>query len=181
MDLTSDTIGARLAQGGFDPAIAGATFARLVSGIAMATGRQPRRGLLLMGPPGTGKTTAARAIRRRGRSWFIMMSDPAAARMADPDSDTVMDYMADGNWVIDDLGREPQKNDYGIRAERFSHLIDKLYPVYQRGGFAYVPVITTNLTGQGIVERYDDHTASRLREMFVDVTFDGPDRRRAAL
>lgn len=74
--------------------------------------------------------------------------------------------------AIDDLGTEPTEvMDYG----NISYpLIDLLTQRYELQLFT---IITTNLTGQAIREKYGDRIADRLNEMMERVGFDNPSYR----
>ena len=145
-----------------------------------------RRNLLLLGACGSGKTTLAifAASRINGADYYTADEvDMAFSTM--PIQEFREEYaplMADshGNTVIlDDLGSESNRRRYGD-ASFTSGLIERFCAQWCTAGSTCI--VTTNLTLQGIKDRYGDRVISRIREMFDIAAFgvNGTDYRRRA-
>lgn len=66
-------------------------------------------------------------------------------------------------WLIDDLGTERKVKEYGTEKDNITTLLNILE---SRGNCA---IITTNLNGQQIIERYGDRNADRIKHLFRQV------------
>lgn len=158
-------VGNRLIEAGFLREIAGATlFGRLVDAIAEAD--EKSMGLLLSGATGVGKTCAALA------AW------PTAPIVHAINGLNVDCEFLNGHDVVilDDVGAEARVNDYGVVREPFAELVQRWY-VSSKGRARLV--ITTNLKGSEMRERYGDRTLSRLLATCVSLRMEGGDKRTA--
>ena len=66
-------------------------------------------------------------------------------------------------WIIDDLGTERKVKNFGTEKDNVTDLLN----IMERYGNC--AIITTNLNGQQIVERYGDRNADRIKHMFRQV------------
>lgn len=133
-----------------------------------------KKGLFVWGGYGVGKTAYLDIVSRfyRPLRWLNL------AEMVDSD---FLDERVWPNWnreamnchiVLDDLGSEPTLNDYGIRRELAGEFIVR-YHLRGRGRL----FISTNLTGEGLSERYGMRVCSRIKELCVPLNMRGRDKR----
>lgn len=119
----------------------------------------------LCGNVGTGKTF-----------FFETMSRVRADRGLDPirklsmietmgwTMDQAREWLDDSEGfdiVIDDVGTEPEMNNYGVRAELFPYILERRMGVWRRRTH-----MTSNLGPADILKRYDRRVADRFTEMF---------------
>ena len=155
----------RLIEAGYKREIAGAElFGRLVDAIAEAD--EKSMGLLLSGATGVGKTCAALA------AW---PTAPVVHAIHGLDVDEEALNGCDV-VILDDVGAEARINDFGVVREPFAELVQRWY-VSSRGRARLV--ITTNLKGSEMRERYGDRTLSRLLATCVSLRMEGGDKRTA--
>jgi DNA replication protein DnaC len=117
------------------------------------------RGLMLMGECGLGKSTILNYVIPaifRTKTNKSMKSIPAKELGAIERSDASF-------IIIDDLGTESIKNDYGTKIDAVSDAIS-----YAEDSSKTL-LITTNLASKALKERYDDRTLDRLRKCKVVV------------
>ena len=115
------------------------------------------RGLMLMGECGLGKSTILNFVIPaifRTRTNKILRSVPAKELGA-------VDRNKAPFIIIDDLGTESIKNDYGTKIDAVADAIS-----YAEDSSKTL-LITTNLTPQALKERYDERTLDRLRKCKV--------------
>jgi|TARA_R110002167_G_scaffold72002_1_gene202894 DNA replication protein DnaC len=115
------------------------------------------RGLMLMGECGLGKSTILNFVIPaifRTKTNKILRSVPAKELGA-------VDRNKAPFIIIDDLGTESIKNDYGTKIDAVADAIS-----YAEDSSKTL-LITTNLTPQALKERYDERTLDRLRKCKV--------------
>lgn len=135
-------------------------------------------GLAVFGPPGTGKSHFGCALVRefldRGRTARFTRARPMQREVfgsysSERNEAAVMaSYTQPDLLVVDDLGHEGKAGDAAL-----SLLLEVLD---ERHGWKRATIVTTNLTPQQALERYDDALLSRLRGM-RPLVLGGPDRR----
>lgn len=151
-----------------------------------------RKGLLLCGPPGVGKTWAISALVRRIltmpiglRVDFEFVTAPDLFQNLQGGTFAeVRDRYRDCTWektysdvpllVINDLGKEYRGGRMGEQVAYFlgrvmRHRSERNLPTF----------VTTNLSGVAITETYGDSISSLMSEMMVPHVVRGPDRRGA--
>ncbi len=106
------------------------------------------RGLILMGNPGRGKTLLATkllplVIRQECQRIVSVYNNLALS-----DRERFEEMRVKWIKCLDDVGRERQVNNYGIRYDLFPYLVDD---AYANGKFL---AMTTNETWQGLNDRY---------------------------
>lgn len=125
---------------------------------------------------GTGKTHAAYAVGNVAVGnglWTVAYTAADLNAALRPDGEPGAWEAAAGCdvLVLDDLGRE---HDSGWTQEQLHRLLDTRAREHRR------TVVTTNLTGQALMERYGDPVVDRLVDDAVIVEFTGESRRRVA-
>ena len=175
-DEKVERAGRCLAMNGWNPNVAGEADFTAASGEWARCTCVPRKGLFIYDSFGCGKTMLMEAIRRTvGGMWV---------NLANPDEAERLDARVWPNWnadamkrtvFLDDLGAESAASEYGIRRE----LAGEFITAYHRmgGGRLYV---TTNLSGEEMVERYSSRVCSRLKELCNPLHLTGGDKRKWA-
>jgi DNA replication protein DnaC len=154
------------------------------------------KGLMLMGGLGVAKTFLMSFFANNQKASYVMMpcrqieNKWLNAKKEDPDvidhySNVIqasVNHNAFGHQQLglcmDDLGTEP------VPSKRFGEeknvMAEILLGRYERHGIDFsMTHITTNLTGEQIIDLYGDRINSRLIEMCNVVTFDGVKNRRS--
>lgn len=163
--------------------------ARAADWLAGWHARHTGKGLLLVGPVGTGKTTIAAAIAHDAGEPNYAAFTTAQDYIADqhqhlrdrPGGPSPLDRLCDKPvLVVDDLGRESSAWQRGH--ELLVELITRRYDVERkrrdRQGRRFTTVLTSNLPSADREDRYGEMVASRLAEMVEPVAVTGDDRRR---
>lgn len=144
-----------------------------------------RRGLLLMGGVGCGKSTAMRALRSTvnrlvelrcrhdyGLTRQLMMGIVSATELSDDRQTDPKMFEADCRRLmlgIDDLGVEiTERHSYGDAVRPIEEVIMRRYDDLRA-----VTVVTTNLTLDQLKGKYSARVIDRMREMFQVVSFTG--------
>jgi len=194
-------------MGGFIRDIAGDDYRRLYAAWVDAEGRTPRRGLLISGAFGCGKTLAARSLYPRARIVNCAVRKEVE-RLRDGDShwSEMHDLYEEGLkpfavTMLDDMGADAPTNDYGETVDAVGEFIIRAHKDkgremrddYRSMNIACDRlVITTNLITDSeppknatdrekalyLSYRYGGRVASRLKEMCVFVEMKGADKRR---
>jgi len=131
----------------------------------------PRKGLLLFGTLGNGKTTMLRALKSYlgGYAFYCSAQDVYdyfRKNMCLPDI-SPRDVL-----LLDDLGGEaPALNDYGTMRSPLAELLLSRYASDS------TTIITSNLSGSQIESTYGDRVGDRFREMFESIRYTHPSYR----
>ena len=150
------------------------------------TGESSKFGIMLLGLCGNGKSTLVKAFDKlltqlaiplyrncTIERYNLKMVD--AKYVANLSKSNPKDYFCLSRsemLAIDDLGTEPTEvMDYGNISYPLIDLLTQRYELQQ------FTIITTNLTGQAIREKYGDRIADRLNEMMEKVGFTNPSYR----
>lgn len=169
----------RLEKAGFKREIAGFDFDLLCRAFN-AVIDIPNMGILLTGPVGCGKTfgltsmVKAELVRLTDKSGFLSL-EPT---VYDDGQIAWKQIYEDRNVILDDLGNEPVKSEYGVKVDVVSNFILKWYTDKIENGHKGRLFATTNLTGAQLVERYGDRVTDRLFSMVCVVTMTGSSKRR---
>lgn len=144
-----------------------------------------KRWLLMMGTPGTGKTTYLNAIRRIAQ---FCNKDEIGSIIAVKASDIGGTMKNDGErydkmknstiLLIDDIGFGGEAevvNNYGVKAMPVNDILESRYDSMK------LTVMTTNLNGEQLKERYGERIFSRMCELCEVVNFTGIDYRKLNL
>lgn len=129
-----------------------------------------RKGILLQGVPGSGKTAGMRLVARYFRMVWWDAEDlqrlGAGARAEGRNRMTAVTehaWQRPGDVVLDDLGAEETLVDYGNRMEPVAAYLGERYRLYLDCG--RLTHITTNLDEAALATRYGERLTSRLHEM----------------
>lgn len=146
----------------------------------------PAKGLLLMGPPGRGKTVAAKFISHFCQIHFWTMKQIDEKWGIDPEE---CKYYFDDVFrelytptIIDDIGSETMTKHFNV-APVHEFMLPFMYDRWTT--YHKLFIVTTNLSmASNDAERsiegvYGPRIRSRFAEMFEVVKFEGNDRRRA--
>ena len=145
-------------------------------------------GMLITGNNGTGKTMAAKAL--------YATSHPILQERLSKGLHSLQVYFYEmhntehlsrlDNWeptegrkenvLLDDVGVEELVIEYGQRSDTVATFINRWYS-WWKGGKVGQLIITTNLTGRELNDRYGSRVVDRLLEMCVGVALEGGSRR----
>lgn len=158
-------------------------FEFLAGYMAYYNGRLPRKGILLIGRPGCGKTKAMQMMKTlfgirmfsaRGLVKWYREDDSRYEEIWDPEFRHENKGRHD-DVIIDDIGPEPMVNKFGTKVEVIADLIDDCWARWDRNGTKVF--ITTNLTMEALAKRYGNRTVSRLKGMCNIQIVKAPDGR----
>ncbi len=137
-----------------------------------------RKGILIKGDAGTGKTTLVKAFRK----FFNYFNQGFAY---DTSTCITMQYARTGNmdkWLvprivaIDEIGQENNASYYGNQLNVISYLLHQRYNLWQNTGIC--TIATTNLDSDQLEACYGYLIRDRMREMFNHVAMPGRSRRK---
>jgi len=149
-------------------------FAGMVQYLAETKLKCRRKGLFLFGNTGTGKTFAAKVISSYRDIHLYTCRDLEAKY--EKSNTHFWEIIKDRkDIIIDDLGTEDAKNDYGVKFELFEKAIDERHLLFEKYGTR--TIITSNLSGEAIKERYSERIYSRIRSMCECINATGKDLR----
>lgn len=150
------------------------------------TGESSKFGIMLLGSCGNGKSTLVKAFDKLLTQLAIplyrnctierydlrMVDAKYVANLSKSNPKDFVSLTRAEMLAIDDLGTEPiEVMDYGNISYPLIDLLTQRYELQQ------FTIITTNLTGQAIREKYGDRIADRLNEMMEKVGFTNPSYR----
>lgn len=159
----------RLADAGFRREVAGPDFDRIAKAADVA--REKGVGLLLSGSAGSGKTFAMRCL--YPRALFVSAFDPVEVEWLD-DRDL---FKQDRSLVVDDLGSDAAKNNYGVWTSPITLFVMRAESAKGRGNLGLRVHVTTNLSSKEIDAIYGDRMLSRLLALTVPIRLLGGDHR----
>ena len=127
------------------------------------------RGLLLTGNPGLLKTVVATLV------IPVLFNTKYQMNIRPVDSINIENHYQYFNnspvIVVDDVGVEPPVNDFGIKREPFSLLVDFCEKKSK------VLIFTTNLSSERMIERYGIRTVDRQDKICTTVKLNGESKR----
>lgn len=169
-----------LTDAGFKRDVAGEDFDLICRAFATIASI-PNMGLLLTGSVGSGKTFAVKAV---VKGEIVRLTDKEDFLSLEPAIDedtgrTVWQHVQSGlDVILDDLGNEPVKSDYGVKVDVVADFILKWYTEkHERGGKGRL-YATTNLDAGQLTDRYGDRVTDRLFSMVCVVKLAGASKRR---
>lgn len=133
-----------------------------------------RKGLFLFGNTGTGKTFAAKVISSyRDIHLYTCRDLEAKYKKSETHFWEIIKDRKD--IIIDDLGTEKTRNEYGIKFELFEEALDERHKLFEQYGTK--TIVTANMSGEAIKERYSERIYSRIRSMCECINATGKDLR----
>lgn len=168
----------RLLDAGYQQDIAKENFSLLCKAFEQVYPR-PCVGVLLTGNVGCGKTFGLTSL---VKATLLRLSDPNDRAKLEPyiDEHERPSFRFLGkrqHIILDDLGCEPQKNEYGIKTDVVADYIMRWYTERHEKGVPGRLHATTNLTGIQLIERYGQRVTDRLFSMVIVVQMHGDSRR----
>ena len=184
--LTVENAAAYLKRHGYREEVCPRAFREVCAYIAARNNSATRKGLMLYGDVGTGKTMLLRLLGLpvRRAAWYVREWQEQPTRH-DFDAVVYGAYRsgqcvvtaAEGmpRMVIDDLGGEPAGMRYGERCEVLGQVLCDRYDHWQQTGAR--TFVTSNCEWQAILDRYGARVTDRLREMCAVIEFRGESAR----
>jgi DNA replication protein DnaC len=161
---------------GFNREVAGDDFISLCNAASRAFSiTTPRRvGLIVTGDYGCGKTFFIECL-RVPNSQFIDLTLAETVEWLDQRGgyQTSLDEICNGNVILDDLGAESIKNEYGVKRDIVGEFICRYHSKGKGRLF-----ITTNLRGPELLDRYGGRVVDRLKQLCVPFHMNGKSKRK---
>jgi len=183
MNNIPSNIAAELEQHGFREKIAGKlAFSQAVKAIYELGDAKanPISGLLISGECGVGKTFLARIILKILNCYDyheISLGSGINGVKKLFDDESECNYY-NVPLLLDDLGSEPQVNDYGVKHDVMSEFIFDWHARWVNATYRPLLIITTNLNAADVQDRYGVRTMSRLGEICMFWRMPGGDKRK---
>lgn len=143
---------------------------------AEAQGLSLRKGILLTGPIGCGKTclmTLLRLLLHPAERFRIVPCRQVSFAFQRDGFSVIGRYSKEGGkpavYCFDDLGTEQVQRHYGSSCQVMGEVLLSRYDLFVSSGLK--TYLTTNLTSTEIEELYGPRVRSRMREMFNLVSF----------
>ena len=158
----------------------------------------PKKGLLLMGPVGCGKTTIMKLCQNffSKKAFQIVASRKISQQFAGEGYSALFRYGSQSyrikhlgygpivfydqpiTYCLDDVGVEPFAKHFGNDCNVIAEILLDRYEEFVNRGL--ITHLTTNLDAQAFTQRYHQRVRSRLREMCNLIAFptEIPDRRK---
>ncbi len=138
--------------------------------------RKEKRGILLIGNSGTGKTTFLEIMAGLFKIFYLTAKEIDLAFATDGAKEwyTLISEFDYRPLIIDDFGAEKDAKHFGTSGA-VKDALEYRYELFKRHGT--VTHYATNLTEEVIIERYDMRIWSRLNEQCVILPMTGKDNR----
>lgn len=163
---------------GFKKEIAGINFDKVVKAFGIMRDI-PKKGIVISGAVGTGKTLALNAL--FPFTQVCKLVNVCQLQMIEPQKDENGDKFWDiqrGDMILDDLGNEAIKSDYGIKVDVLCDFIMYWHTEkYENKKDESRIFATTNINVKQLQDRYGDRIVDRLLAMCVFVNFEGTSKR----
>lgn len=142
----------------------------VLKAIAMST---PKRkvGVIITGEYGCGKTMFVKAVFPRARVVNCGLPEEVSYLNYMDYPDNTRELLA-SDVIIDDLGADSARKEFGNCNDYVGDFIFR-YHLFGKGRL----LITTNLHGKELLERYGGRIGSRLKDLCVPIRFTGKDKR----
>ena len=163
-----------VARNGFDMATAGEDFSPLCAAASKAFGiTSPRRvGMIISGDYGCGKTFFVKCLKLPGQFVDLTLAETVEWLDQRGGYQSSLDSMCEGNVILDDLGAENIKNEYGVKRDIVGEFICRYHTKGKGRMF-----ITTNLRGPELLDRYGGRVVDRLKQLCVPFHMKGKSKR----
>ena len=137
-------------------------------------------GIYVWGRFGCGKTAFLRLLRPLLNAHFVSLGDPECAKCLTDDV-WIKDAL-ESNVILDDLGAESGFSDYGVKRDAVGEFIMRYYADRAKdrtaSGRRRRLLISTNLSGEELVQRYTMRISSRIKELCIPLHLKGNDKRK---
>ena len=159
---------------GFDMTTAGDDFTPLCVAASKAFGiTQPRRvGMIISGDYGCGKTFFVKCLKLQATFVDLTLAETVEWLDQHKGYQSSLDEMCERNVILDDLGAENIKNEYGVKRDIVGEFICR-YHTKGKGRL----FITTNLRGPELLDRYGGRVVDRLKQLCVPFHMKGKSKR----
>ena len=160
---------------GFDMTTAGEDFAPLCAAASKAFSiTHPRRvGMIISGDYGCGKTFFVKCLKLQGQFIDLTLAETVEWLDQHGGYQSSLDEMCERNVILDDLGAENIKNEYGVKRDIVGEFICR-YHTRGKGRL----FITTNLRGPELLDKYGGRVVDRLKQLCVPFHMEGKSKRK---